>query len=167
MKIENGPGDIPRLHAAGNDTGDSRRALRLRRLLESDLQVLFDHQREPEANRLAAFPPREHAAFMAHWHKIMADRKVMVRTILFHGQVAGYVMRFPWHGKQEVGYWVGKAFWGQGIATEAVSQFLRFCKTRPLFAGVARQNLPSRRVLEKCGFRVLGAEPEEIMYGLE
>ena len=160
-------GSIPRLRATGSDTGDSRRALRLRRLLESDLQVLFDHQPEPEANRLAAFPAREPAAFMEHWHGIMADRKVMIRTILFHGQVTGYVMRFPWHEKQEIGYWIGRAFWGQGIATEAVSQFLRFCKTRPLFAGVARQNLPSMRVLEKCNFRPLSEDPEEIVYRLE
>ncbi len=162
-------GVTPHIRNSENDTGESPRLhpVRLRKILESDLPILFEHQQEPEGNRLAVFPARGRAAFMAHWHKIMADRKVMVRTILYQGQVAGYVMRFPWHGKQEVGYWIGKAFWGQGVATGALSQFLRHCKTRPLHAGVANQNLASRRVLEKCGFRTIGEEPEETVYRLE
>ncbi len=159
----------PRLRTAGMDTGNSPRPrpIRLRKVQEADLPILYEHQQEPEANQSAGFPARDLPAFMAHWHKIMADRDVLVRTILFDGQVAGYVMRFPWHGKQEVGYWVGKAFWGQGIATDAMSQFLRRCRTRPLHAGVAKQNLASMRVLEKCGFRTIREEPEEIVYRLE
>jgi RimJ/RimL family protein N-acetyltransferase len=57
--------------------------------------------------------------------------------------------------KREFGYWLGREFWGKGIATEALSQFFGVVKTRPLFAHVAKHNIASRRVLEKCGFMVI------------
>ena len=89
----------------------------LREVLEADLEIFFEHQREPEAVRMAAFPSREREAFMAHWHKIMDDPTVILRTIVFEGQVAGNVVSFVQSGQREVGYWIGKEFWGQGIAT--------------------------------------------------
>ena len=62
---------------------------------------------------------------------------------------------FNWGGTA-VGYWQGKGFWGKGIATEALNQFLGVVKTRPLFGRVAQHNGASRRVLEKCGFKFVG-----------
>jgi hypothetical protein len=44
------------------------------------------------------------------------------------------------------------------FATETVSAFLRLEQTRPLHAGVATHNAASIRVLQKCGFTLLGAE---------
>ena len=63
-------------------------------------------------------------------------------------------------GKREIGYWIDRAFWGRGIATEALSAFLRLEQTRPLHAGVAKHNAASIRVLQKCGFTLLGPEGE-------
>lgn len=57
-------------------------------------------------------------------------------------------------GEREVGYWIGKRYWGRGVATRALSEFLREVPERPLFAHVATHNLGSLRVLEKCGFTV-------------
>jgi RimJ/RimL family protein N-acetyltransferase len=51
-----------------------------------------------------------------------------------------------------------RALWGRGIATEALSAFLRLEQTRPLHAGVATHNAASIRVLQKCGFTLLGPE---------
>lgn len=60
----------------------------------------------------------------------------------------------------EIGYWLGEPFWGQGIATVAVKAFMRYAFTEfaliHLYAGVFEWNLPSVRVLEKCGFRLEG-----------
>jgi RimJ/RimL family protein N-acetyltransferase len=56
-----------------------------------------------------------------------------------------------------VGYWLGREFWGQGIATQALALFLKEERTRPLVAHVAQHNIGSRRVLEKCGFVVVSA----------
>ena len=39
----------------------------LRDLVEADIAVFFEHQRDPEANRMAAFPARDEETFVAHW----------------------------------------------------------------------------------------------------
>src|SRR5262249_44237054 len=62
----------------------------------------------------------------------------------------------PWSGKLEVSYWIGRAFWGKGIATKALAALLGSVKTRPLYARAARDNIASIRVLEKCGFMNAG-----------
>ena len=132
----------------------------LREVQESDLPIFFEQQCDPLANQMAAFPARDRDAFMAHWAKIMKDESVILRTILFEGQVAGNVLSFEMDGKREVGYWLGQEFWGKGIATIALSLFLEQVKIRPLFAYVAKHNIASRRVLEKCGFEMYGEAKE-------
>jgi RimJ/RimL family protein N-acetyltransferase len=132
----------------------------LRDIIESDLPIFFEQQREPEANRMAAFPRREREAFMAHWSKILGDETVFKRTIPFEGQVAGNVVSFVFEGEREVGYWIGKEYWGKGIATQALRAFLGQIAERPLYAHVAKSNLGSIRVLEKCGFCLIGDDPE-------
>ncbi|HEX9687861.1 MAG TPA: GNAT family N-acetyltransferase, partial [Thermoanaerobaculia bacterium] len=59
-------------------------------------------------------------------------------------------------GERLVGYWIGKEYWGRGVATRALSKFLGHVKTRPLYARVAKHNVASIRVLEKSGFIVSG-----------
>ena len=124
----------------------------LREVTDSDLQTLFEQQLDPEASQMAAFPSRDRESFMAHWIKLMADQSVVLRTIVYHGHVAGNIVSWEAEGEWEVGYWIGKEDWGKGIATKALTQFLDIVKPRPLFAHVARHNVASRRVLEKCGF---------------
>ncbi|MFL5934969.1 MAG: metal-sulfur cluster assembly factor [Gaiellaceae bacterium] len=53
----------------------------LRDVVESDLDVLFEQQRDPEAVAMAVFPAREREAFDAHWRKILADERNVVRVI--------------------------------------------------------------------------------------
>ena len=130
----------------------------LREVQESDLLLFFEHQREPDANRMAAFPPRDRDAFMAHWAKILRDENVVTRTILFDGAVAGNVVSWENAGHREIGYWIGREYWGKGIASRAHAEFLNQLTARPLFAHVAKRNVPSIRVLEKCGFIVCGED---------
>jgi RimJ/RimL family protein N-acetyltransferase len=122
------------------------------------LPIFFEQQLDPEANQMAAFPARNRDAFMAHWTKIMADDSVTIKTILFNGEVAGNMVCFTQLGEREVGYWLGKDYWGKGIATQALREFLKLIETRPLYAHVAKHNIGSRRVLEKCGFTVSGED---------
>ena len=132
----------------------------LRDVVEADLPIFFEHQRDPDATRMAAFPARDREAFQTHWAtKILNDAAVAKKTILFGGQVAGNVVSFERAGTPLVGYWIGKEFWGKGIATRALSQFLETVRTRPLFAHVAKENAGSIRVLEKCGFRLSAEQP--------
>ncbi len=130
----------------------------LRVVLESDLPIFFAHQRDPVAARMAAFLPREHGAFMAHWRKLLADPTNLTRTIVSDERVVGNVG--SWNDAEDrlIGYWVGREVWGQGIATAAVAQFLECDPTRPLRARVAKHNLGSIRVLQKCGFEISGEE---------
>ena len=134
--------------------------VRLRDVLEADLPILFEHQQDPEASRMAAFPSRDREAFQAHWRtKILGDATVAKKTILFDGRVAGNIVSFEREGKKLVGYWIGREFWGQGVATSALAQFLETEPGRPLYANVAKHNVGSIRVLEKCGFRISAGEP--------
>ena len=128
----------------------------LREVLEADLQTLFEYQLDPESLRMAAFPSRDRNAFMAHWHKILADASVTAATVLFNGVVAGDIVSWEQDGEREVGYWIGRTYWGKGIATEALSQFLEHLDGPPLSAHVAKHNVGSLRVLEKCGFTIVG-----------
>jgi RimJ/RimL family protein N-acetyltransferase len=130
----------------------------LREVTEADLPVFFEQQLDPQATLMAAFPARERAAFMAHWTRIMADPTNILKTILFKGQVAGNIVSWDQDGKREVGYWLGRDFWGRGIATQALAALLDCVTTRPLYAHVAKHNLASQRVLEKCGFKLDGAD---------
>ena len=98
---------------------------------------------------------------MAHWNRILEDESVVKKTVLFEGEVAGNVVSFVNSGEREVGYWIGREFWGRGVATQALAGFLRLEERRPLYAGVARHNVASIKVLENCGFRVSGEEPED------
>lgn len=132
--------------------------VQLRDVIQSDLPIFFEQQLDPEATQMAAFPSRGKDAFTAHWNKIMADDSGLIKTILFHGDVAGHIVCFEQLGAREVGYWLGKKYWGKGIATKALKEFLKQIETRPLFAHVAKHNVASRRVLEKCGFTISGED---------
>jgi RimJ/RimL family protein N-acetyltransferase len=132
--------------------------VQLRDVVESDLPYFFEHQRDPDANRMAAFPARDRAAFDAHWAKILADESGLKRTVLVDGQVAGNVLSWVSGGDQLVGYWIDRAHWNKGVATRALARFLEGIETRPIRAHVAKHNLGSIRVLEKCGFVAIGEE---------
>lgn len=135
--------------------------VRLRDVEPADLPLFFEHQRDPEAVAMVMFNSRDRPAFDAHWAKILADATGFTKTIVVDGQTAGYITSFIREGEREVGYWLDRAFWGRGIATQALSAFLRLEEHRPLYAGVARHNLASIRVLQKCGFTLLDSEAEK------
>ena len=139
----------------------------LRDVIEADLPILFEQQLDPEATAMAAFPSRDRESFMAHWQKIMAYEKNLIKTISHDGEVAGYILSWEMEGEREVGYWLGKEFWGKGIATQALAEYVSIVKTRPLMAHVARHNVTSRRVLEKCGFTVIGEDKYTNPAGVE
>jgi len=130
----------------------------LRDVISSDLPFFFEYQSDPESAQMAAFPSRDKETFLRHWEKILADNSIILKTILFDGQVAGHLVTWRHSDEQEVGYWLGKEVWGKGLATQALTEFLRMVSIRPLTAHVAKNNLGSQRVLEKCGFQVVGED---------
>jgi RimJ/RimL family protein N-acetyltransferase len=140
---------------------DSQSTVTLREVLPTDLSVFFEQQLDPEANFMAAFAandPTDRSAFDDHWNYILNDPLITKRTILFNDQIAGTISSFEQFGSPSVSYWIGKEYWGKGIATKALTLLLAQLETRPLFARAAKDNLASIRVLQKCGFRICGHE---------
>jgi RimJ/RimL family protein N-acetyltransferase len=141
----------------------------LRDVAESDLDAFFEHQREPEGNEMAIFPARDRKTFDAHWRKLLADDSVIKRTIVHEGQVAGNIGCWEQDGQRLVGYWIGREFWGKGVATKALAELTEELTARPLHAWVATTNVGSIRVLEKCGFVRVGSrttDVEELLFEL-
>ena len=68
----------------------------------------------------------------------------------------------------ELGYWIARAQWGQGYATEAVRAVLNLCRAighRRIIASHFADNPASGRVLEKAGFRTTGATRQRFSAG--
>ncbi|MCC6471221.1 MAG: GNAT family N-acetyltransferase, partial [Alphaproteobacteria bacterium] len=60
----------------------------------------------------------------------------------------------------EIGYWIGRDFWRHGYAAEAVRRMVRFAFDElgldRVWGAVLTDNAPSRRVLERSGFKLRG-----------
>lgn len=125
----------------------------LREVRESDIEFFYEYQADPEAAAIAAFTPRDREAAYARWREIMANDAIVARALVVGDVVAGHLVSWVEEdGHREVGYWIGREFWGRGIATAALRDFLEMVPYRPLEAWVAPHNSGSMRVLEKNGF---------------
>ncbi len=133
--------------------------LKLRLCTEDDVAIFFKQQSDVISQRMAAFVGEEKddiTQFTKKWTKILSDDSMEKRTIVVDGRIVGYLASFYRAGQPEVCYWLGKEFWGRGIATHALKCFLSEFHLRPLFARAALANIGSIRVLEKCGFVCTG-----------
>jgi len=127
----------------------------LRPVTPADLPILFAQQNDPESNAMAEYPPKDRGEFMRHWDGLLQNKNVTTQAILYKGKLAGHVLCWKDKYEQKFGYWLGREFWGRGIASAAVAEFLKQVSIRPLFAYVAHHNIGSKRVLEKNGFTLL------------
>lgn len=154
--------------------------LELREVQDDDLAGLFEQWADPVAVRMAAFTAPNHMdreAFDSRWTRLRADETILNRAIVVDGALAGTIGSWGDRSERELTYWIGRDYWGRGIATAALAAFLSVEQTRPLHARVAADNVASRRVLEKCGFVVVAtdrgfaharsAEIEELVLRLE
>jgi RimJ/RimL family protein N-acetyltransferase len=128
--------------------------VRLRDVVEADLEVFFEQEHDEEATRRSKFKPRERDRFMAHWKaNVLGDPDTFVQAILADGALAGNAVAWTEEdGRRFVGYWLGREFWGRGIGTLALRQFLAAEKARPLYADPVVENVGSVKLLEKVGF---------------
>lgn len=71
----------------------------------------------------------------------------------------GYVQLIKIENGWEIGYHIAKAYTGQGYATEAVNLFLKYLKDnnalKEIYGIALADNIASRRVLDKCGFKLI------------
>lgn len=128
---------------------------------KEDLSILFQFQLNKEANHLAAFTsgdPANKAAYLEKYVKNLANPTVTMRTIKADGVIVGSVAKFLLENETGITYWIDRNFWGQGIATTALKEFLQIEKVRPIYGRVAFDNYGSQKVLEKCGFVKIGED---------
>jgi RimJ/RimL family protein N-acetyltransferase len=133
----------------------------LREVVEADVAIFFEHQLDPVAVQMAAFTAKQPAdpeRFKAHWARLFGDEQIVKRSVLADGAVAGLMVSWPQEGRREISYWLGREYWGRGIATSALRMFLEQELRRPLHARAALDNVGSIRVLEKCGFVIKAHE---------
>jgi len=139
------------MEAEGPDT-----AVSLRDVARADVDIFFEQECDPEALRRANFPARDRPAFVDHWERnILAAQTVRAQTVLAGTAVAGNVVAWWQEGRREVGYWLGREYWGRGIGTRALTLFLQQEAGRPLTATVDVNNAASIRLLTRCGFRTV------------
>ena len=138
--------------------------LLLRPWRTEDAEILYEYASDPEIGPLCGWKP----------HESVAESRVVIETVLkkpmtwavcVDGRPVGSVGLFPTDQaaialpapEPEVGYWIGRPFWGRGLIPEAV-----FCLQRYAFEQLGAPamwcasfegNRNSRRVQEKCGFR--------------
>ena len=159
---------------------NNQHEIQLRPTTIADLDTLFEFQLDPEGRHLAAFMSQDSTnkeAYLAKYTRLLADPTVNNQTIMADSVIAGSIAKFIMGGDAEITYWIDRKFWGKGIATTALKDFLKIETTRPIFGRVAFDNLGSQKVLENCGFVKIGTdrgfanarqtEIEEFIYRLE
>lgn len=133
----------------------------LRAVRDDDLDTLYDQMRDPAAVWMAAFTaedPDDRSAFDEHFVRLRTSAEILLLAITVDGELAGTVASFPVGDDIEITYWLGRDWWGRGIATRAVEMLLELVPVRPITARAASDNAGSLAVLRKLGFRPVGKE---------
>jgi RimJ/RimL family protein N-acetyltransferase len=132
-----------------------------------DVEAFFQHQDDAQAAAMVPYESKTRDAHREHWQRILANPSGHVRTIVVDGRVAGNVVSWRDGERRLIGYWLGREFWGRGVASTALGLFLGDVKERPLYAFVAAHNAGSIRVLEKNGFELAEEQPLVAPDGVE
>ncbi len=106
--------------------------IKLRPTEISDLDFLFQFQLDKEGGYLAAFMPKDPTdkfAYIEKHTKLLDDPTVNNQTIFFDNIIVGSIAKFVMENDPEITYWIDRKFWGQGIATTALKDFLKIEKS--------------------------------------
>ncbi len=128
---------------------------------KDDLNSFFIFQLDDEANYLAAFTsknPNDKNAYIEKYSKFLQDPGINMQTIKADNEIVGSISKFMIENEAEITYWIDKNYWGRGIASTALNNFLKTEITRPIYGRVAFDNYASQKVLEKCGFIKIGKD---------
>ena len=131
-------------------------SVQLRPVLADDIALFFEHHLEVRPLPAGASVAERKATFADRWEQMLADETVLARTIVSGSEVAGYVVCAMQREKPTISSWLGRRFWGHGIATRAVQAFVDLVEERPVYARVAYDNLAALQVLRKTGFVITG-----------
>ncbi|MEN8144507.1 MAG: GNAT family N-acetyltransferase [Gemmatimonadota bacterium] len=121
--------------------------------------------REIAANTLTVPHPYEQDMasewIEGHAPAAVAGEKVVFALVHSSGLVGAMGLDLaPEHSRAELGYWIGRPMWGQGFASEAARELVRygfeFLGLNRIEAHHMTRNPASGRVLENCGMRKEG-----------
>ena len=149
--------------------------LRLRAPGEADIGQIVRNANDRDVARMTTGIPHPYTsdhgrAFLTMVQ--MADPEIDLPLLIEHkdhgpvGMVGLHKREDPW---PEIGYWLGRPYWGQGLATEAAAAMVDWAHSvrglRAIASGHFADNLASGRVLEKIGFLYTGQINQRLSYG--
>ncbi len=142
--------------------------VKIRKLKISDAQDIYENAKDEEVTRWMLniphpYPRDEARKFIRRTYYRLKKKKgydfgiVLKNTDEIIGMVS--LGNIDWKNKNaEVGYWLGKKYWGKGLIIEAVKLILKFgfgkLKLHRIYAHLFEENIGSKKVLEKCGFKL-------------
>jgi RimJ/RimL family protein N-acetyltransferase len=145
--------------------------LRLRRWRQADREPLIEINRDPEVSEFLGGPVDETATdsflakTLAHWEEHgFGHYAVELREAPDAGRLIGFAgVAYPTFlpavaDRPEIGWRLGRPFWGRGLATEAAQAVRDRCFDQlglgELISIIDPANVRSRRVAEKLGMRI-------------
>ena len=143
----------------------------LRPWCESDAEALFKYASDPDVGPRAGWPP----------HKSVEESLGIIKTVFSAegmwaielketGEAIGSIGYLAFGDSNlsigvtdaEIGYWIAKPYWNQGLCTEALEAVIDYCFNEKgfsvLWSDFFPDNPASGRVMEKCGFIDTGKE---------
>ena len=133
---------------------------------ESDAESLYEYAKDPDVGPIAGWPPHQSvdesryviqnvfSGAEAYAICLKTDRRAIGAIEL---KLNGHTDMTDKEDECELGYWIGKPFWGQGLVPEAAKEMLRHAfediGMKKVWCGYYEGNHESKRVQEKCGFR--------------
>ena len=140
--------------------------LLLRRWEEKDAEDLYRSASDPDVGPIAGWPAHKSIEESLNVIKNVFTGKEAYAICLKkdHKAIGAIELKLNGHTDMtdredecELGYWLGKAFWGQGIVPEAAEEMIRHAfedlGMNKIWVGYYEGNIKSKRVQEKCGFR--------------
>ena len=138
----------------------------LRRWEDSDAESLYEYAKNPDVGPIAGWPAHQSVEESLDVIQNVFNGKEAYAVCLKTDNKAIGAIELKLNGHTdmterddecEMGYWLGKPFWGQGIMPEAVKEMLRHafedCGMTKVWIGYYEGNTKSKRVQEKCRFR--------------
>ncbi len=136
----------------------------LRPWQETDAQSLYEYAKDPDVGPPAGWPPHTSAENSRELIRNVLSAPETYAVCLKNGKAVGSVgLKLKGHTDMtdredecELGYWIGKPFWGQGLIPEACQELLRYAfeslNMRAVWCGYYEGNEKSHRVQQKLGF---------------
>ena len=136
----------------------------LRPWQESDAEFLYEYAKDPAVGPPAGWPPHTSVENSCEIIRKALSAPETYAVCLKDGKpigsvglkLKGYTDMTDREDECELGYWIGKPFWGQGLIPEAARELLRYAfeelNMRAVWCGYYDGNEKSHRVQEKLGF---------------